>query len=122
MTANAFDALTRLFHEPKRLAIMSALCGADRAMTFNELKAVCDLTDGNLSRHLTTLEKSRAVKIKKSFVGVKPRTTVSVTAEGRRRFIEYLDALEEVLRGAAEAVQGERDEGTVPRGRVVGAH
>ena len=49
---NPFEALERIFHEPSRMAIMSALCAADGGLTFNELKERCALTDGNLNRHL----------------------------------------------------------------------
>ena len=102
--ANPYAALERLFHEPNRLAIMSALCGAEGGMAFGELKDVCDLTDGNLSRHLKALQTERAVRIKKHFVGVRPRTTVFVTASGRDGFMAYLKALEKVLKKAAKSI------------------
>ena len=102
--SNPYDALERIFHEPHRLAIMSALCGAMDGQAFNDLKSECELTDGNLSRHLKTLENAGAVRIKKSFVGSKPRTTVFASEEGREGFLEYLKALEGVLTRAAEAV------------------
>lgn len=99
-----YDALEKIFHEPNRLAIMSALCAADgNALTFNELKTGCALTDGNLSRHLAVLEEAGAVTIRKEFVGVKPRTTVILTAKGIRHFGDYLAALEEVLTRAKRA-------------------
>ena len=60
-TDNPYNELTRVFHEPSRLAIMSALCAAASGLSFNELKAACDLTDGNQSRHLKTLGDSRRV-------------------------------------------------------------
>ena len=101
---NPFSALQRVFHEPNRLAIMSALGGEVDGMTFRQLKERCDLTDGNLSRHLKTLEESRAVKIKKRFVGARPQTTVMLTPEGRNGFVAYLNALEVVLQQAAEAM------------------
>lgn len=111
---NPYDALERLFHEPKRLALVSSLCAAPNGMTFGELKAECDLTDGNLSRHLKTLEESRVVKIRKAFVDSKPRTTVLLSAAGRERFIQYLDSLERVLSQAIEAAGTTRDEAGVP--------
>ncbi len=101
---NPYDALERIFHEPHRLAIMSALCGSVGGRAFNELKSECELTDGNLSRHIKTLEKAGAVRIKKSFVGSKPRTTVFASEAGRESFLEYLKALEGVLIKAAESV------------------
>jgi DNA-binding transcriptional ArsR family regulator len=104
-STNPYTELKRVFHEPSRLAIMSALCAADDGMTFNELKAACDLTDGNQSRHLKTLESADMVRIEKTFVGAKPRTTVFLSGQGRESFLEYLVALETVLQRAAEAAQ-----------------
>ena len=97
-----YDALEKLFHEPNRLAIMSELCGTSDGIVFNDLKAACGLTDGNLSRHLTTLQKAGAIKIKKGFVDSKPRTTVFASAAGRKKFLDYLGALEQVLQHAAK--------------------
>ncbi len=102
--SNPYDALERIFHEPHRLAIMSALCGAVEGRSFNELKSECDLTDGNLSRHLKTLEESGAIKVKKAFVGSRPRTTVHASEDGRESFLKYLKALEAVLQLAADSM------------------
>ncbi|MGH1365320.1 MAG: winged helix-turn-helix domain-containing protein [Calditrichia bacterium] len=115
---NPFNALERIFHEPNRLAIMSALSGAANGLSFRELKENCDLTDGNLSRHLKALEEADAVQIEKAFVGAKPRTTVVLTDNGRERFIEYLQALEEVLLKAADAVSATSEQVVVPMARV----
>ncbi len=96
--------LERVFHEPGRLSIMSNLLGAIDGMTFTELKTACELTDGNLSRHLTALEHAKAVRIEKSFMGNRPQTTVSLTKQGKNDFMTYLQALEAVLLEAAEKV------------------
>jgi len=107
MTANnhkPHEALEPIFHEPHRLAIMSALCAAAEGLTFNELKQDCGLTDGNLSRHLKALLDADAIRIDKSFVGSRPRTTVYLREEGREAFTEYLEALETVLHRAVESV------------------
>jgi DNA-binding transcriptional ArsR family regulator len=96
-----YDALERLFHEPNRLAIMSSLLGATGGQTFGELKKACSLTDGNLSRHLTTLESAGVVTITKDFVGKRPRTTVVLSEDGQKRFLQYIEALEAVLKEAA---------------------
>ncbi len=104
-TGRPFDQLERIFHEPKRLAIVSALCSAARGLTFTELREECELTDGNLSRHLKALADDRVVAISKRFVGVKPQTRVTLTATGRNRFLQYLDALEQVLQNASAALQ-----------------
>ena len=104
-----YDALERIFHEPNRLAIMSALCAAGRdGLTFNDLKESCRLTDGNLNRHLKVLEESEAVQIRKEFVKAKPRTTVLLTRRGTQRFQEYLEALGQVLNQARAATLSEK--------------
>ncbi len=112
-----FDALEKIFHEPSRLAIMSELSSTSKGKTFAELKEACALTDGNLSRHLTALEKSGAVKIKKAFIGVKPCTTASLTERGRRDFLQYLEALEIVLKEAAKRAKPEIEE-VIPAGAL----
>jgi DNA-binding transcriptional ArsR family regulator len=101
---NPYSRLERIFHEPGRLTIMSNLLGAIDGMTFTELKNACELTDGNLSRHLAALEQAKAVRIKKSFVGPRPQTTVCLSKQGRDDFMAYLQALEAVLLDAAEKV------------------
>jgi DNA-binding transcriptional ArsR family regulator len=104
---NPYSALNKLFHEPNRLAIVSALCNATDGITFNELKQECNLTDGNLSRHLRSLQRARIIRVKKSFVQSKPQTTIYFTERGRDSFIRYLEALEEVLLKAAESLNVE---------------
>ena len=82
---------------------MSALMRAPEGLSCAELKAACRLTEGNLRRDLKALADLNALKMKKSFVGVKPRTTVYVTERGRDHFLRYLAALEEVLHAAQSA-------------------
>jgi len=96
-----FDLLERIFHSPPRLAIVTNLLDAPRGMAFSELRDRCSLTDGNLNRHLKTLVQSGIVQIDKRFVGSYPRTTITLSVEGRERFMEYLGALEAVLHDAA---------------------
>jgi DNA-binding transcriptional ArsR family regulator len=100
----AQEILEKIFHEPSRLAIMSALCAAERGLTFVALRDACRLSDGNLSRHLKVLEESGAVSISKRFVKNKPLTTVKITERGLRRFQEYLVALSQVLEEARRAL------------------
>lgn len=102
------SALERIFHEPNRMAILSALCAASEALTFTELKTLSGLTDGNLSRHLKALEEAGVIRIRKAFVGVKPQTSVALTDRGLKRFEEYLSALADVLKKAKQAVASER--------------
>lgn len=109
-TDNPYDALEKIFHEPNRLAIMSHLCAAEDGMSFSELRDACNLTDGNLNRHLKVLEESGAVRISKAFVDAKPRTTVTLSKSGLDRFSEYLSALSEVLQKANKAIPAEKRE------------
>lgn len=104
---NPYASLDKLFHEPNRLSILSALGGAIDGLTFNELKARCELTDGNLSRHLKTLEDAGAVRVKKSRMGRRVKTSVVLSDLGRERFVAYLKALEEVLMRASKSIAAE---------------
>lgn len=111
---NLYAGLKKIFHEPSRLAIMSALSRSIDSLTFNQLKEECNLTDGNLSSHLKMLEDAGVVEIKKTFLNSKPRTEISLTDNGRENFINYLKALEIVLRNAAEAISSENKDVTLP--------
>ena len=78
---NPFAALQRVLHEPHRLALVSALAAAVDGLSFNELKETCDLTDGNLNRHLKALEDEGIVAQRKSDSAKgRPRTTVTLTS------------------------------------------
>jgi DNA-binding transcriptional ArsR family regulator len=97
----AYDGLDRVLHEKARLGILTALVTHPEGVSFSELTRLCDLTDGNLSRHLDVLADANLVKITKGFEGRRPLTTCALTAHGRKRFREYLAQLEKVLRDAA---------------------
>lgn len=99
-----YELLEKVFHEPNRLAITSALCAAEEGLTFNELRDDCNLTDGNLNRHLAVLREAGVVRTDKTFVDEKPRTTVFITRTGLDRFQEYLAALQEVLKAAQKSI------------------
>ena len=117
-TENPYEALERIFHEPNRLAIVSALCAAGDGLSFNELKSECSLTDGNLNRHLKSLEEAGAIRIEKMFVDAKPRTTVFLSKRGLESFSEYLEALSAVLKKARSAIPAEH-RNAIPVGRRV---
>jgi DNA-binding MarR family transcriptional regulator len=93
----AFDGLDLSVHEPHRLGILTSLLSHHTGLTFTELKQMWSLTDGNLSRHLTMLEKNGLVEIRKGMNGRRPLTTVRLTAAGRRRFLDYLELLEGIV-------------------------
>jgi DNA-binding transcriptional ArsR family regulator len=92
------DGLDRVIHEPSRLRIVSVLAAA-RELTFPELKAHLDMTDGNLSVHLRTLEEAGYVEVDKEFVGRRPRTTARLTRAGRRAFGRYAEVLARLTGG-----------------------
>jgi DNA-binding MarR family transcriptional regulator len=87
-----------VIHGRMRLGIMVYLADSDAA-DFTELKTVLEATQGNLSVHLKTLEKAGYIAIEKSFKDNKPLTRVSITAEGRKAFSAYLDALGSLIGG-----------------------
>lgn len=118
---NPFEALEKIFHEPNRLAIMSALCAAEQGLAFGELRDQCDLTDGNLSRHLKVLDEAGVVRIDKAFVRNKPRTTIRLSRKGLKRFQEYLAALQQVLSVAREGMTEEPVTGSASAGKTVPA-
>ena len=93
--------LDRVIHERVRLAIVSALAGA-RSLTFNELKDLLDLTDGNLSVHTRRLEEAGFVSCEKSFIDRVPRTAYRLTPAGRRALDDYLDHMESLIRRVRE--------------------
>ncbi len=88
--------LNPLIHAPKRLAILSVLITVDDA-SFNYLKESVEITDGNLSTHLSKLEQAGFVSLEKTFSGKKPLTTVSITETGHQAFMDYLDQLEKLV-------------------------
>lgn len=88
--------LDPLIHAPMRLAIVSLLAGVKNA-DFVFIRESTGATDGNLSRHLSKLEDGGYVRTRKSFVKKKPRTTVSLTARGRKAFLKYLEGLAEIV-------------------------
>ena len=97
----AYEGLDRVLHEKARLGLLTALVTRPDGLSFSDLARLCDLTDGNLSRHLDVLADAGLVKITKGFEGRRPLTTCALTGHGRRRFREYLTQLEKVLRDAA---------------------
>jgi len=96
----AFEGLDRVLHEKARLGILASLLAHRDGVTFTDLKDLCALTDGNLSRHLTALQKASLIAIEKGTAGRRPQTRVKLTATGKKRFLEYLAVLEGIISGA----------------------
>jgi DNA-binding transcriptional ArsR family regulator len=102
----AYDGLDRVIHEHARLSVLTSLVTHSQGLTFGELKQLCALTDGNLSRHLQVLEEAGLVTIFKGVEHNRPLTLCRITTQGRKRYIEYLSVLERVLTDAELAVNG----------------
>lgn len=98
-----YQELDRVIHERARLAIMSSMIAHQGTMAFNDLKHSCNLTDGNLNRHLQVLQDAGFIAMNKHFEGTKPVTTLHLTNEGRTKFIDYITLLEQVVKDARNA-------------------
>lgn len=96
----AYDGLDRVLHEKARLGIMTSLVTRPEGAVFNELKRLCALTDGNLSRHLDVLQEAALVEAWRGAEAGRPQTLYRLTQEGRARFVAYLEELEQVVRDA----------------------
>lgn len=115
----AYDGLDRILHEKARLGIMTSLVTRPDGLRFPELKRLCALTDGNLSRHLDVLRDAGLVEIWKGYDNRRPQTLCRLTPEGRSRFVEYLEELENVIRDAMpKAVKGPHAAAELPPGWV----
>lgn len=100
----AYDGLERVIHERARLSILSSLAGNPEGLSFNDLKQLCQLTDGNLSRQIQLLQETGFIEVIKSTRNNRPHTQVLLTESGRDRFLEYIAVLEGVV---ADALQGQ---------------
>jgi DNA-binding MarR family transcriptional regulator len=100
----AYEGLDRLIHEHARLSVLTALITNGAGLAFNELKRMCNLTDGNLSRHLQVLEEAGLITIFKGTEGNRSLTLCRITSEGRKKYVEYLAVLEQVVTDAAGAL------------------
>jgi DNA-binding HxlR family transcriptional regulator len=101
----AYDGLDRVIHERARLGLLTSLVAHPNGLRFPDLKRLCGLTDGNLNRHLRVLEAAELVEIVKSHEHSRPRTLYRITQQGRRRYLDYLLVLEQVVSDAAAAVE-----------------
>ena len=99
----AYEGLDRVIHERARLSVLTSLMTHPDGLSFVELKQFCALTDGNLARHLQVLEEENMIRLTKDEDEGRSQTTARVTASGRKRYLEYLTTLEQVVRDAASA-------------------
>ena len=101
----AYEGLERVIHEKARLSIMTSLAAHPTGLLFADLKELCGLTDGNLSRHLQVLNEAGLVEVWKGFHNNRPQTLCRLTDEGRKRFVEYVNVLEGVVADAIAAAR-----------------
>ena len=93
---NPIKHLNKTFDSRIRLGIMSALLVNDW-LDFNGLKSLLEVTDGNLASHLKALEANAYIRVRKQFIGRKPRTSYQATSAGRKAFNDHLDELEKLI-------------------------
>jgi DNA-binding MarR family transcriptional regulator len=105
----AYDGLDRVIHEKARLSVLTSLVAHPKGLIFGDLKRMCALTDGNLSRHLQVLEEAKLIAIEKGYDHNRPQTVCRITAQGRQRYLDYLKVLEQVVRDAASAAKAGSD-------------
>jgi DNA-binding transcriptional ArsR family regulator len=108
----AYDGLDRVIHERARLSVLTSLISHTKGLPFGELKQLCGLTDGNLNRHLMVLEDAKMVATIKGVEHGRPQTVCRITPLGRKRYIDYLAVLEQVVLDASSAIKAD----TLPRG------
>jgi len=112
----AYHALDSVIHERARLSVLTSLVTHPKGLAFADLKTMCALTDGNLSRHLQVLRTAKLIEIKKDVDHKRPHTFCRITVNGRKRYLEYLAVLEQVIRDvvAGEKTESPRDTFRVP--------
>ena len=96
MNPEPFLQLDRVIHEKGRLAIMSMLA-ASPELSFTDMRDALNMTDGNLTTHIRTLQEAGYVSITKSFRNNRPLTTCSLTQTGRKAFASYINLLEQII-------------------------
>ena len=103
----AYDGLDRVIHERARLGVLTSLIAYPKGLRFADLKQLCALTDGNLSRHLQVLQTAKLVEISKGFEHNRPQTVCRITVRGRKRYLEYVVVLEQLIVDAAAALKAQ---------------
>lgn len=95
---NPIGNLNKIFDSRIRLGVMSILV-VNEEVSFNDLKTMLDVTDGNLASHMVNLEENGYIKVHKGFIGRKTNTTYSITKAGEKAFKEHIEALENMIKG-----------------------
>ncbi len=87
----------RLIYGRVRLGILSALA-VNQPLTFNDLKSLFDVTDGNLSAHARKLEDAGYITCRKTFAARRPKSEYRLTSTGRKALNRYLSHIEAVIK------------------------
>jgi DNA-binding MarR family transcriptional regulator len=101
----AYDGLSRVIHERARLGVLTCLVTHPKGLPFPQMKRLCALTDGNLNRHLQVLQGAQLVSLAKGPDRERLQTIYRITALGRKRYLEYLSVLEQVILDGAPAAK-----------------
>jgi DNA-binding MarR family transcriptional regulator len=96
------DGPDEIIHQSTRLKLTATLnaLGTGESLEFGQLKAILGTTDGNMTTHLSALERAEYIEILKDFVGKKSRTRIALTRKGRRAFRQHVDYLKSILEGS----------------------
>ena len=97
MNPEPFLNLDRIIHEKGRLGIMSLLA-ASPELSFTDMRKTLEMTDGNLTTHIRTLQEAGYIAVSKSYEKNRPLTTCSLTAAGRKAFATYINVLEDIVK------------------------
>ncbi len=96
-STNPISGLNKIFDNRIRLGVMSVLV-VNEEISFNDLKQMMEVTDGNLATHLVNLEENGLLKVHKGFIGRKTNTTYSITKTGEKAFKDHIAALEKMIK------------------------
>ena len=116
----AYEGLDRVIHERARLGVLTSLAAHPGGLVFGDLRRLCGLTDGNLSRHLQVLQEAGLVEVSKGYERNRPQTRCQITPVGRNRFLGYLAVLDQVVRDAAAAAKASGVEAPAPQSPLPG--
>ena len=95
---NPIENLNKIFDSRIRMGVMSILV-VNEEVSFNDLKQMLDVTDGNLASYMVNLEENGYIKVHKGFIGRKTNTTYSITRAGEKAFKDHIEALENMIKG-----------------------
>jgi len=101
----SYDGLDRVIHEKARLSILTSLVTHPKGLAFADLKRLCGLTDGNLSRHIKVLQEAKLVSVTKGYEGNRPHTSCTITPLGQKQFLDYVIVLQQVVQDASKTAE-----------------